>query len=56
MRIPGLLVTLALAIAHFSTNLGHGRVEAILHSAFVRVRWIDNGWISDLAFNDVEVI
>jgi ABC-type phosphonate transport system ATPase subunit len=30
-----------------------GRVEAILHGAYVKVKW-DNGWISDLPLGDVE--
>jgi len=30
-----------------------GRVEAIFHGAFVRVRWLDNGWISDMRFTDL---
>jgi len=25
-----------------------GRVEAVFHGAFVRVRWLDSGWVSDL--------
>ena len=31
-----------------------GRVEAIHHGAFVVVRWLDNGWISELPLRDVE--
>jgi len=29
-----------------------GRVEAIINSATVRVRWKDNGWISDFRLRD----
>jgi len=32
-----------------------GRVEAIHHGAFVKVKW-DNGWFSELALADVEKI
>jgi len=31
-----------------------GRVEAIHHGAFVVVRWLDNGWFSELPLGDVE--
>lgn len=30
-----------------------GRVEAILNSAFVKVRWHDTGWISFIPLNDL---
>jgi hypothetical protein len=29
-----------------------GRVEAIIHSATIRVRWSDNGWISEFRLRD----
>lgn len=29
-----------------------GRVEAIIHSSTVRVRWNDNGWISEFRLHD----
>lgn len=32
-----------------------GIVESIFNSAIVRVRWIDNGWCSDLPLGDVRV-
>lgn len=32
-----------------------GRVVAILHMAFVRVRWEGSGWLSDIPLADVEV-
>jgi hypothetical protein len=31
-----------------------GRVEAILHGAFVSVRWVDGGALTDLPLADVE--
>jgi hypothetical protein len=30
-----------------------GRVEAILHGAFVRIKWEGTGWISELPLADV---
>jgi hypothetical protein len=30
-----------------------GRVEAVHHGAFVKVRWLDTGWISELRLGDV---
>lgn len=31
-----------------------GRIEAIFHGAFVRVRWHDTGWLSTLALDEIE--
>jgi hypothetical protein len=31
-----------------------GRVEAIRHGAFVTVRWLENGWCSELPISRVE--
>jgi hypothetical protein len=31
-----------------------GRVEAIRHGAFVTVRWLENGWRSELPISRVE--
>lgn len=30
-----------------------GRVEAIFNSAWVKVKWLDNGWISFVPLNDL---
>jgi hypothetical protein len=33
-----------------------GRVEAILHGAWVIVKWDESGWKSELALSDVEIV
>lgn len=33
-----------------------GRVQAILHSSIIRVRWNDTGWISDFQLGDNDLV